>query len=321
MRLVSVTRIFNEDDIVESFVRHHSTVVDHMIFLDDGSIDRTLEILDCLRDDGFPITVISNTTAYYDEVNKNTWLYRYAVETHNAVWVLFLDTDEFLDERAASYSLRELLERAPDDLASVKLQLINYTDTKLDDTKQIPATRRITWRTQEPIGVFKVCVKAYYPVTSVIIDAGNHELYIADYCMQTLFEEKILLAHYVRRSAWQEISKSVIGRLKVLAAGSVEVSKNRSSHYNSPFQLLRDVPNEFLHLDTYFNIDPIASGLINDPTYFGDQLIYTNLINYKMKAISLIISYVEKLAIAHGELLETISQESDGIQISKIEIL
>jgi hypothetical protein len=59
-KIVSVTRILNEDDIVEAFVRHNAVHADHMLFLDDSSIDRTLEILQTLQVEGFPLTVFQN---------------------------------------------------------------------------------------------------------------------------------------------------------------------------------------------------------------------------------------------------------------------
>jgi len=35
MKLIAVTRIRNDDDIVESFVQHHARIVDQHIFLDN----------------------------------------------------------------------------------------------------------------------------------------------------------------------------------------------------------------------------------------------------------------------------------------------
>lgn len=48
-KVVCFTRILNEDDIIEAFVRHHATHVEEMLFLDNGSSDRTVEILTALR--------------------------------------------------------------------------------------------------------------------------------------------------------------------------------------------------------------------------------------------------------------------------------
>jgi hypothetical protein len=58
MRLVAASRVLNEDDILEAFVRHHAALVDHHIFLDNGSSDRSLAILRALQAEGLPLTVL-----------------------------------------------------------------------------------------------------------------------------------------------------------------------------------------------------------------------------------------------------------------------
>ncbi len=46
-----VTMVRNEEDIIETFVRYHSGAVDRMIIVDNGSTDRTPEILALIRDE------------------------------------------------------------------------------------------------------------------------------------------------------------------------------------------------------------------------------------------------------------------------------
>ena len=92
MRLVAVTRIRNEDDIVEAFVRHHAAMVDHHVFLDNGSNDRTVEILKSLRTEGVGVSIFSNRSPVFVEVAQNTHLLRHALAL-GADWVLHLDCD------------------------------------------------------------------------------------------------------------------------------------------------------------------------------------------------------------------------------------
>ena len=51
MKVVSITMVKNESDIIESFVRYYLNVVDEMIILDNGSTDETLKILNKLKDE------------------------------------------------------------------------------------------------------------------------------------------------------------------------------------------------------------------------------------------------------------------------------
>jgi predicted transcriptional regulator YdeE len=48
MRLVAITSVKNESDIVEAFVRHTLAASDYLVVLDNGSTDGTLDILRAL---------------------------------------------------------------------------------------------------------------------------------------------------------------------------------------------------------------------------------------------------------------------------------
>ena len=109
MSIVAVTRILDEADIAESFVRHTSRHVGHHILLDNGSRDGTREILDALRREGLPISVYTTPSVAFSERATNTWMFRRAIADHRARWVMFLDADEFVDDRGAPGGLAALL--------------------------------------------------------------------------------------------------------------------------------------------------------------------------------------------------------------------
>ena len=57
MRLVGVSMVRNEADIIEAFVRHNAAVLDALVVVDHGSVDGTREILFALRDEGLPLAI------------------------------------------------------------------------------------------------------------------------------------------------------------------------------------------------------------------------------------------------------------------------
>jgi glycosyltransferase involved in cell wall biosynthesis len=125
VRLVAVSRVLNEEDVIEAMVRHHAALVDHHVILDNGSVDRTIEILAALRAEGVSVSVFQNLSVMFAEEQFNTQLYDVAVGAHAADWVLFLDADEFVDARRV-VDLRALLAAVPPQFASLGVQMINY---------------------------------------------------------------------------------------------------------------------------------------------------------------------------------------------------
>ena len=63
MKLVAAACVKNEVDIVEAFVRHTLTVVDHLVILDNGSHDGTCEILRALEKEGLALDVVEDSVA------------------------------------------------------------------------------------------------------------------------------------------------------------------------------------------------------------------------------------------------------------------
>lgn len=306
MRVVAVTRIYNEDDIVEAFVRHHAKFADHHIFLDNGSADRTLEILEHLRSEGHELSCFRQRCCFFNEIYQNTFLYNAAARYFDADWVLFLDADEFVDGRKSQLSLKDRLGRLPEHIDSLKLNMINYHDSHLDDVIELNVPVRIRRRWPHPHDVFKICLRASLRDRMVTIDAGNHQALRAGEPVSAEVERDILLAHYVRRSPWQAIAKSLIGRLKVLAAGQDAVRQLRSLHYLPTFEALKHRPDEILLSEDFLrSLNSGGAHLVDDPIeYLGQRLRYTNGADPKMKSIKSIVHYLEEMAVHHGELLD-----------------
>jgi hypothetical protein len=140
----------------------------------------------------------------------------------------------------------------------------------------------------------------------VTIDAGNHDALLGRGPVPSEIERHILLAHYVRRSPWQDIAKSLIGRLKVLAAGRDAENRLRSVHYVPIFEALKQRPEDILLSDDFLgSLNGGGAHLVDDPIeYLGQPLRYTTQADTKMKSIKSIVHYVEEMAAHHGELLD-----------------
>src|ERR1700709_2012931 len=96
MRLVAVSIVKNEADIIEAFVRHTHAWVDHHLIFDHDSTDGTRQILGVLKSEGLPISLFTDDALGNLQQFRSNYLTRIAVEDHGADWVLPLDADEIL---------------------------------------------------------------------------------------------------------------------------------------------------------------------------------------------------------------------------------
>ncbi|MCI6101082.1 MAG: glycosyltransferase family 2 protein [Selenomonas sp.] len=109
-KIVLVSMVKNEADIIESFVRHSLTYADELIIADHQSSDATWDILQKLRDEGLPLTLhrlYRVELAHREVMNRLT---REAITKHGAELVLPFDADEFLVNDENDFSCRQVLE-------------------------------------------------------------------------------------------------------------------------------------------------------------------------------------------------------------------
>ena len=293
--------------MVEAFVRHHAHFVDRHIFLDNGSSDATVDILHALKGEGFRLTLYRGDAAAFMQTDQNTFLLRQAVSL-SADWVLYLDTDEFIDDRGLDGPLHAHLGKIPREFQCAKLSLVDYQADPRDDTGEMIVPKRITRRRGEISDVLKVFVRNSVALKGGVVDAGNHAVIVDGREAPAFREHSVQLAHFPMRSGWQMLAKAVIGRLKVLAAGSQEISRNRSVHYTGLFDHLRDHPEWLLRNEIFlggFLAPDEAAALIDDPiAYRGGDLRHTRPNDPPLRAVQSLIAYAEELARGHGQMID-----------------
>ncbi|MDD2704084.1 MAG: glycosyltransferase family 2 protein [Acidocella sp.] len=300
-KIVSVTRILNEDDIVEAFIRHHAAHVDHMLFLDNGSSDRTLEILREMQAEGFPLKVSQNPSVSFDEIGANTWSYQVASQILGADWVVFLDADEFI----ATPNSAPLVTLLPPDAPAITAKLVNYGQTREDNTDEPVVPWRMRWRDTAETHVEKLMLRGGLP--NIVVEAGNHGAYSGGKKLAATLHPDITLAHYPRRNGWQIVQKMIAGRLKALAGGRAGAA--HAQHYLSPFETLRDKPWEVLLNEDFFAREFERSQAVEEPlAYLGGPLSYWQPSDPAMKAASTFLHFAERLAVQHGRLIDEAPQ-------------
>ena len=310
MRLVAITRILNEADLVEAFVRHTAALVDHHIFLDNGSTDGTLEILESLKGEGVSVEIHHNAEVEFAEVHQLNLLFRLAASTRGtgpdqqgADWVIPLDADEFLDVRQIAEGWRVFLANEKAEVLAARVRA--YVACRDDPTDELLVTARIT-HAREADDNTKVILRGALYARGAQLQAGFHCVEINGGKLPPRLEPRLLLAHYAVRSPWQWIAKCVVGWTRVVAGGSSAIGRGLGGHYRGPFETLRDNPAWILRNPVHMEL-PRASeqGLTQDQLpYLGTPLRYTKPVDYHSRAMAAMMRQMENLALRVGELNE-----------------
>ena len=211
MKIVSVSMVKNESDIIESFIRYTLSFVDEMIILDNGSTDETTKIVDNLINEGLSIVLIHDKDKYYNQSIKTTKLLKKAVNEYGADLVCILDVDEFIFTNGNNP--RDDLEKLDPNYYYL-IKLIHYIPTPDDDydIKFIP--KRITHCAEPPESVYKVIVpKKIVKDNNVEVLMGNHDLKFKGLRKSNLskYAPNLKIAHYCIRSKEQCMSKILVG--------------------------------------------------------------------------------------------------------------
>lgn len=303
VRIVGVSRVFNEEHLIEAFVRHHAALLHQHIILDNGSVDRTVEILRALKAEGLNLQLYQGEAVVYAESIYNTGLYRLAVQ-EGADWVVFLDCDEMLDVRRAPEGLGAFLAGVPPEVDCVQMRLVDYRAATVESAAEANPFKRLTRREPEA-HAGKVIVRRTDPAR-VTVAAGNHHAVVDGAVDWGFAQDRVVLAHFPERSPCQAAAKAIVGRLKVLASGQADARLNLSWHYTETFEAMKQAPRAWLaQAEQRASRWSSDADLVHDPPqYLGGELRHTREPDDVARLVALTVSHAEALALSHGRILD-----------------
>jgi hypothetical protein len=277
MRLIGVTMVRNEADVIEAFVRHNLGVLDALAIVDHGSVDGTSEVLARLQAEGLPLQVRPELDPAYRQSATMTLLAREALAQHGADFVFALDADEFLKLESRA-SLERALTQVPVDAHAV-MQWLTYVPDAFDSDPGTFGPGHLWWRLKtERHGLFKVVVgRGFLERPKDVVAMGNHGVRNpGEQGMRPharLRQDVVSLAHCPVRSQSQFEGKVIVGNLAHLAAQPED--RRLARHWRELYAELRagaSLPEERLReiacnygLPTTMWQPPSAIELIEDP--------------------------------------------------------
>ncbi len=297
MKLVAVSVVKNEADIIEAFVRHTGTWVDHHLVFDHDSTDGTREILAELVREGWPLALFTDDVlANLQHVRSNA-LARLAFDQQGADWVVPLDADEFLcaPNRTAFESA---LAAVPTGQAGT-LAMRNYVPTPADDPREANPVLRLRHRRPGDSTTVKLVIpRSLGTDPGVTAGKGNHALYRGTAPLPASQLPSAWLAHFSLRSPHQQLMRVLTAELQKLARGRAH--EGLDVHYRLGFQLLGEDPDRFFSTV----VEPADSLTLEPVSYLGGPLRHSLALTDLARTARALVSFLEKLAISHGRLTD-----------------
>ncbi len=222
-KIVTISMVKNEADIIESFVRHTLTFADEMIICDHMSDDNTLKILELLVAEGLPLFIRHSYRAERIQEKLTNDMLIEAMLEHDADYVVPLDADEFLVNITDDEPVRDIICQL-DPMGFYLLHWMRFTPMYPDRDQD----KYLLSRPAKKERAFSTGNKSLVPA------AGWHNTHCGlmegahgptGKCDISGFAPKLLLAHYFWRSEEQSKSKFAVGWLTLTADHS------RDSYY------------------------------------------------------------------------------------------
>ena len=294
MRVVGVSRVLNEADLVEPFIRHHAALLDLQIVFDGGSTDGTVDILRALHAEGVNFQVYQTSSPIFLEHILSTGSYRLAL-AEGADWVVFLDADEMLVGRGAE-RLESILALVPAEIACLQVPVFRYAVPEAP--VGLHPLGALTLRDAAPHMV-KVLARRLDPAR-ITIAPGDHFAMVDGRQDSGLPQHRIMLAHLPERSPLQAARKAILGRLKVVASGAAAAAEF-NTHIEPVFQALKADPRGWLQQAEAAQ----RSAAVEDRVvYLGGDLRYTRAPDELARLLALFAAQGELLARSHGAILD-----------------
>lgn len=217
MRIICLSMVKNEQDIIEPFLRAHSPFFDAILIIDNASSDKTREIIVmCARELG-NIIIGDSEIFNYTQSERMTRMLEYCQTAFFADCVLFLDADEFisLQDRA---SFEMALKGIPKGgVGYLPWRTFVITPGEEDAIARDPPRNFTSHRLVETPQFYKAVLRldgAWMP--RIVVKQGNHDVQIDGALPEKVKLTKFPLLHFPIRSGAQLASKGVNGWMAYL---------------------------------------------------------------------------------------------------------
>jgi len=236
MRLIGVSMVKNEIDIIEYFVRHNLKYLDALLIIDNGSVDGTRELLSkMMSEDKLPIAIYDDPEMGYFQSEKTTKIVFNADLFFQSDFILVLDADEFIKANTREDLEASLSQLPPKTAGRIRWQTyVLTTESQLSHANIFKRIRHHQIK-ETPQYHKAVIPKNFSADPYNIVAQGNHFLKNKKKPIPHQIIPELAIAHYPVRSLKQLRLKIILGWLGYLAKNS---QNNEGYHWKNIYDLI-----------------------------------------------------------------------------------
>jgi hypothetical protein len=239
LRILGLSMVKNEQDVVEPFVRHNLQFLDHLVVIDNASSDQTRLILRQLCEELQNLTCLDDPTFGYTQSQRMTARLHEAQSQHRADFVVFLDADEFIlaDSRDA-FEARLAGAIPSGGVGALPWRTYVLTPQTAQQAASDPP-RSIQWRRAREHSVYKSILRLDGAVqTDLVVGPGAHRIWRNSRAIERPPLPDLYLAHFPIRSREQFTSKIVVSWAACLRANPHEATTGLFYQWRDNFEAL-----------------------------------------------------------------------------------
>ncbi len=240
MRIIGISCVRDEEDIIESFVRHNLVYLDKLYVIDNLSKDKTAAILASLANEGLPVEIWESTSCSNQQDRAiSVAVKKMAVLEPAADFVFPLDADEFLAATDRPSLISDLEKISPRGYGVLPWKTYIPVEDDLERLNpSVPVTSRMTHRRSiEGYQMYKTVIPRGM-LDKVRVRPGSHAVERLDggVCERVVLASP--LAHFPIRSANQLIAKIILfNHARMLKK---DARPNESFHWGKMAQSIRE---------------------------------------------------------------------------------
>lgn len=312
--LLMITKVKNESDIIESFIRYHICIFDKIVVIDNGSIDGTYEILCELKKEGLNIDIINEAANDFDAFRfANQYNKKYLDQTQ-ANFVIFMDADEFLisnDNRTP----RDIMEKL-DENTVYYIHWKTYLYEREEKEKNFVPLNFSAYREESKEQYTKILVPGQLLLKEkIIVTEGNHDI-ICERKLEKKFLSDLKFAHFPVRSKVQYVKQILLNVIGMMAIP--DEKQQTGSHWKKMYQINTsdiDLKQESFHY-AFYEEGKTYMGGIPDTFNIESKIKYHSLLNNNLEHLLLIHAEIQALRLKAERIKE--NRKNSGCVKEKI---